>query len=59
MCHGSDIHKALSFDRLHAYHGGLFSDHLLPEVKNLINELGKESAKLLDIQYVHKSYCLT
>ncbi|EDQ99267.1 uncharacterized protein LACBIDRAFT_335192 [Laccaria bicolor S238N-H82] len=51
MCHGSDIHKALSFDRLHAYHGGLFSDHLLSEFKMIINELGKASAKLLDMQF--------
>ncbi|KAF9523577.1 hypothetical protein CPB83DRAFT_951188, partial [Crepidotus variabilis] len=38
---GTDIHSALSWDRLHAYHLGLFGDHLLKELKDTI--LGKMS----------------
>jgi hypothetical protein len=47
--HKSDVHKALSFDRLHAY-GGLWDDHLWAEVKFRVNNLGKSFAKLVDEQ---------
>lgn len=33
---GLDVYNAVSWDRLHAYHGGLFSDHLLQELKSVI-----------------------
>lgn len=33
---GTDVYRALSWDRLHAYHGGLFSDHILEEIKRLV-----------------------
>lgn len=46
------IYKATSWDRLHAYHGGLFSDHLWEEVKTIADGLGKELTKLIDNQYV-------
>ncbi|KAJ3500219.1 hypothetical protein NLJ89_g9890 [Agrocybe chaxingu] len=49
---GSDVYKALSWDRLHAYHGGLFSDHLWVEFKEIIEGLGRKSAKSVDEQYV-------
>lgn len=35
---GVDVYSAVSWDRLHAYHGGLFSDHLLEELKSVIEE---------------------
>ncbi|RDB28873.1 hypothetical protein Hypma_015251 [Hypsizygus marmoreus] len=47
---GSDVYRALSFDRLHANHGGLFSDHLFVEVQRIFKELGKELAGLFDKQ---------
>ena len=37
--HGVDVYGALSWDRLHAYHGGLFSDHILPEIRMHISAL--------------------
>ncbi|SJL09155.1 uncharacterized protein ARMOST_12531 [Armillaria ostoyae] len=35
-----DVHQALSFDRLHAFHNGLFGDHLCKEVIQRIEKLG-------------------
>ncbi|KAK0472602.1 hypothetical protein IW261DRAFT_1424193 [Armillaria novae-zelandiae] len=35
-----DVHRALSFDRLHAFNNGLFADHLLEEIKGRILKLG-------------------
>ncbi|EDQ99252.1 uncharacterized protein LACBIDRAFT_316752 [Laccaria bicolor S238N-H82] len=46
----TDIHRAISWDRLHAYHGGLFSDHIWEEVKSVAEELGKGVSKLIDTQ---------
>ncbi|EKM49670.1 uncharacterized protein PHACADRAFT_201366 [Phanerochaete carnosa HHB-10118-sp] len=37
----SDLHKALSFDRLHAYHLGLFGKHLWPELKLVVEGLDR------------------
>ncbi|KAH9985222.1 hypothetical protein BJV74DRAFT_878709 [Russula compacta] len=45
----SDINKALSFDRLHAY-AGLFDDHLWAEAKFRINNLGRPAAERVDNQ---------
>ncbi|KAI0644335.1 hypothetical protein C8Q79DRAFT_913714 [Trametes meyenii] len=39
---GCDVYRALSWDRLHAYHGGLFSDHLFDELQKIIQDLGRE-----------------
>ena len=44
----SDLHRALSWCRLHAYHSGLFSDHLLPEFKLIVEELGRSAAVDID-----------
>lgn len=44
----SDPNRAISFDRLHAYHGGLFGDHLWPEVKAHIEALGRPAISLVD-----------
>ncbi|KAK0432086.1 hypothetical protein EV421DRAFT_1719858, partial [Armillaria borealis] len=35
-----DVHRALSFDHLHAFHNGLFGDHLRKEVIQRIEKLG-------------------
>lgn len=45
-----DPYQALSWDRLHAYHGGLFSDHIWSEFKRVVDELGKKQAKQIDRQ---------
>ncbi|KAK0461489.1 hypothetical protein IW261DRAFT_1576985 [Armillaria novae-zelandiae] len=46
-----DVHRALSFDRLHTFNNGLFADHLLEEIKGRILKLGpsfgQEADKLL------------
>ncbi|PCH36191.1 hypothetical protein WOLCODRAFT_86299, partial [Wolfiporia cocos MD-104 SS10] len=46
----TDVHKALSFDRLHAYHLGLFGDHLWPEIKAHVNNIGRDAAIMVDDQ---------
>ncbi|KAF8802160.1 hypothetical protein BYT27DRAFT_7261276 [Phlegmacium glaucopus] len=40
----SNCYAALSWCRLHAFHGGLFSDHLLVEYEIIVDEMGKQSA---------------
>ncbi|KAI0374197.1 hypothetical protein BV20DRAFT_1041702 [Pilatotrama ljubarskyi] len=35
-----NVYRALSWDRLHAYHGGLFSDHLFDEYQIILDGLG-------------------
>ncbi|KAI9568408.1 hypothetical protein HD554DRAFT_2038953 [Boletus coccyginus] len=39
----SDPHRALSFDRLHALHLGLWGKHILEELKKILAFLGRES----------------
>ena len=51
----TDIYQAISWDRLHAYHSGLFSDHIWEEVKSIAEELGKEVSKLIDTQYAYSA----
>ncbi|KAG1897928.1 uncharacterized protein F5891DRAFT_1241093 [Suillus fuscotomentosus] len=43
-----DVHRALSFDRLHTNKEGLWGDHLWKEVKFWILDLGREAAVKLD-----------
>ncbi|KAK0473824.1 hypothetical protein EDD18DRAFT_1368489 [Armillaria luteobubalina] len=43
-----DVHRALSFDRLHAFNNGLFADHLLEEIKNRILKLGPSFSQEAD-----------
>jgi hypothetical protein len=45
----SDPHLALSFDRLHANHGGMF-DHLYTQLKLRIENLGRAAVKKIDDQ---------
>ncbi|KAH9921770.1 uncharacterized protein B0H18DRAFT_1086042 [Fomitopsis serialis] len=46
----SDPHKALSFDKLHAYAIGLFGDHLWPEIIKLVKLLGRLAMGMVDKQ---------
>ncbi|KAF8971925.1 hypothetical protein BDZ97DRAFT_1901552 [Flammula alnicola] len=46
----TDVYSAISWDRLHAYHEGLFSDHLWELFKGIVERLGKDSAHLIDTQ---------
>ncbi|KAG1814111.1 hypothetical protein EV424DRAFT_1348837 [Suillus variegatus] len=43
-----DVHRALSFDRLHTNEEGLWGDHLWKEVKFWILDLGREAAVKLN-----------
>lgn len=46
-----DIYSALSWDRLHAYHGGLLSDHILVEIKSAIADLPGRAEAGVDAGY--------
>ena len=47
----SDPYQALSFDRLHSHHSGLWGDHLFSQIKLHIKSLeGRQDSKL-DMQY--------
>ena len=37
---GSDVHKAVSWDRLHGYNNGLFSDHIWELFKKILEQEG-------------------
>ncbi|KAK0216357.1 hypothetical protein IW262DRAFT_1464893 [Armillaria fumosa] len=43
-----DVHRALSFDRLHAFNNRLFADHLLEEIKDRILKLGPSYSQEVD-----------
>lgn len=47
-----DVHRALSFDRLHAHNAGLWHDHLWKEVQFWIADLGREAAVQTDTKFV-------
>ncbi|KAI5993201.1 hypothetical protein EDD15DRAFT_2388095 [Pisolithus albus] len=42
VCH-SDLYRALSFDRLHFLHGGLWGKHILRDVLRILNILGRSA----------------
>lgn len=46
----TDVYAAISWDRLHAYHGGLFSDHLWVRFKEIITALGRSWCDKFDTQ---------
>ncbi|KAI0073421.1 hypothetical protein K474DRAFT_1677885 [Panus rudis PR-1116 ss-1] len=48
IVNNSDPFKAVSFDRLHAYHEGLFGKHLWVLLQKFINGLGRQSAQAVD-----------
>ncbi|KAJ3522988.1 hypothetical protein NM688_g8795 [Phlebia brevispora] len=43
-------YEALSFDRLHAFHGGLFGKHFLPMLQDLLAEISREAQGKVDDQ---------
>ncbi|KAJ7742995.1 hypothetical protein B0H14DRAFT_3097190 [Mycena olivaceomarginata] len=47
----SDPHRAISFDRLHSHHSGLWGDHLFPQLKIHFKELGDRQSAKLDQQF--------
>jgi len=47
-----DVHRALSFERMHAHHAGLWGKHLWKEVQFWIAELGREAAVRMDTKFV-------
>jgi hypothetical protein len=49
----TDIHRALSFDRMHVHHGGLWRHHLWKELQFWILELGREAVAEIDAKYVY------
>lgn len=46
----SDTYQALSFDRLHAFHLGLFEDHIWSVLKGKIKAAGQQAIKKVDDQ---------
>ncbi|KAJ6510938.1 hypothetical protein C8R45DRAFT_1050416 [Mycena sanguinolenta] len=47
----SDPHHAVSFDRLHSHHSGLWGDHLFPQLKLHLMSLGARQSAKLDQQF--------
>lgn len=45
-----DLHRALSFDRLHSNNSGLFGHHLWGVFKTLIEGYGRKEAEQVDTQ---------
>lgn len=48
----TDVHDALSWDRLHAYHLGLFEDHLLSHLRDLLVKQPLSAVATVDAQCV-------
>jgi len=46
----TDVYAAISWDCLHAYHGGLFSDHLWVCFKEIVMALGRSFCEKFDTQ---------
>jgi hypothetical protein len=49
----SDPHLSISWDRLHAYHAGLFGKHIWPKVQAFVTSMGRAAIQKVDKQYVH------
>ncbi|KAF8145268.1 hypothetical protein K438DRAFT_1910860 [Mycena galopus ATCC 62051] len=47
----SDPHQAISFDRLHSHHSGLWGDHLFAQIKLHLTILGPRHSAKLDQQF--------
>ncbi|KAK7059887.1 hypothetical protein R3P38DRAFT_3523832 [Favolaschia claudopus] len=45
---GTDSHKALSYDPLHADHNGMFDDHISPQIKERVEDLGRPAVVKID-----------
>ncbi|KAI0648452.1 hypothetical protein C8Q79DRAFT_905404 [Trametes meyenii] len=46
-----DVYRALSWDRLHAYHGGLFSDHLFAQLQEIAQSMGRDVIVEINAQF--------
>ncbi|KAG1856191.1 hypothetical protein C8R48DRAFT_749169 [Suillus tomentosus] len=53
----ADVHRALSIDRLHMNHEGLWGDHLWEDLLFWISDLGRDTATKLDAKYVILHKC--
>jgi hypothetical protein len=47
-----DVHRALSFDRLHTNNAGMWGDHLWSELQFWLQDLGREAAVKIDAKFV-------
>ena len=56
--HHTDVHRALSYDRLHYNHGGIWSDHLWVELQKYVTSLGKDMVSQIDKKFaLHSLPC--
>ncbi|KAH9850401.1 hypothetical protein C2E23DRAFT_735177 [Lenzites betulinus] len=46
-----NVYQAVSWDRLHAYHGGLFSDHLFVQFQEIVKEMGKKTMEAVNERF--------
>ncbi|KAJ2978154.1 hypothetical protein NUW54_g11326 [Trametes sanguinea] len=46
-----DVYSALSFDRLHAYHSGLFRHHLFDEFQKTVTDMGRPTIVQVNKQF--------
>ncbi|KAG2356754.1 hypothetical protein BDR07DRAFT_1453323 [Suillus spraguei] len=46
-----DVHRALSYDKLHFRDGGLFDDHLWVEFQKYLNDLGRDVVSHIDKRF--------
>ncbi|KZP04009.1 hypothetical protein FIBSPDRAFT_904596 [Athelia psychrophila] len=44
----SDVNLAAAFDRLHTDHSGMWGDHIGPQVKLHVRDLGREACQMVD-----------
>lgn len=58
----TNVHAIVSWDRLHAYHGGLFSDHIFDQFQEIVKGLGRPTMNGIDTRYLQSLwkviYCL-
>jgi hypothetical protein len=47
-----DVHRALSFDRLHTNNAGMWGDHLWSELQFWLKELGRTAVVKVDAKFV-------
>ncbi|KAG2363654.1 hypothetical protein BDR07DRAFT_1450592 [Suillus spraguei] len=47
----TDVHRALSYDKLHFRDGGLFDDHLWVEFQKYLNDLGRDVVSHIDKRF--------
>ena len=47
-----DVHRALSFDRLHTNNAGMWGNHLWSELQFWLAELGREAVVKVDVKFV-------